>query len=283
MKCEKAVFAIGHSSRDTVEMLLNRGISMEKKPFAVGVRIEHPRKMIDESRYGKFAGNKRLGAAEYKLNCRTSSGRGVYSFCMCPGGVVIASSSEEGGVVTNGMSEFARDAENSNSALLVGISPADTNGFGDSVLAGTAFQRKIEKAAYALGGGGHKAPVQLYGDLKNGRASDALGDVAPSYTPGVTPSDLRECLPEFITSSIAEAICIFGKQIKGFDRYDAVLTAVESRSSSPVRMLRDEKMESSVSGLYPCGEGAGYAGGITSAAVDGIKCAEKIIGFYKNI
>lgn len=256
-------------------MLLNRGVKLEKKPFAVGVRIEHPRKMIDESCYGEFAGNDRLGAAEYKMSCRTSEGRGVYTFCMCPGGTVVAAASEDGGVCVNGMSEFARDAENSNSALLVGITPEDTDI--DDVLAGMKFQRKIERAAFELGGGGYKAPVQLYGDLKLGKASASLGDIHPSYMPGVTPADLRACLPAFVTSAIAEGVEHFARRIKGFDRYDAVLTGVEARSSSPVRILRDENMQSSVKGLYPCGEGAGYAGGITSAAVDGIKVAEKIL------
>lgn len=276
IQCDNVVFAIGHSSRDTVEMLLKRGVEMEKKPFAVGVRIEHPRKMIDESRYGKFASSKRLGAAEYKMSCRTSSGRGVYTFCMCPGGTVVAAASEEGGICVNGMSEFARDAENSNSALLVGITPEDTDM--EDVLAGIKFQRELERAAFKIGGSNYKAPVQLYGDLMLGKASDRLGDVRPSYMPGVTPADLHECLPAFVTSAIAEGVHHFARQIEGFDRYDAVLTGVEARSSSPVRMLRNENMEARIKGLYPCGEGAGYAGGITSAAVDGIKVAEKILG-----
>lgn len=275
IECDNVVFAIGHSSRDTVEMLLDRGVEMEKKPFAVGVRIEHPREMIDKSLYGSFAGHKRLGAADYKMSCRTSAGRGVYTFCMCPGGTVVAAASEEGGVCVNGMSEFARDAENSNSALLVGITPEDTDM--NDVLAGIKFQRDIERAAFKLGGSNYKAPVQLYGDLTLGKASDRLGDVRPSYMPGVTPADLRECLPAFVTSAVAEGVHHFARQIEGFDRYDAVLTGVESRSSSPVRMLRDENMEARIKGLYPCGEGAGYAGGITSAAVDGIKVAEKIL------
>ncbi|MBQ3259148.1 MAG: FAD-dependent oxidoreductase [Clostridia bacterium] len=277
--CEQAVFAIGHSARDTVEMLYRRGLPMEKKPFAVGVRIEHPRRMIDRARYGASAEHPALGAAEYKLVTHLPDGRGVYTFCMCPGGVVIAAASEEGGVSVNGMSEFARDAENSNSALLVGVSVDDM--IGDSPLAGIALQRQMEQAAYTIGGGGYRAPVQLVGDFLKDRASVALGDVNPSYAPGVTPTDLRGCLPPFVSDSLKQALLLFGKQLQGFDRYDAVLTGVESRSSSPVRLLRDACGESTVKGLYPCGEGAGYAGGITSAAVDGIRCARWILEQYQ--
>lgn len=272
ISCRRAVFAIGHSARDTVEMLHRRGVRMERKPFAVGVRIEHPREMVDRSQYGRFAGHPALGAADYKFSCRPGGGRGVYTFCMCPGGEVIAAASEEGGVAVNGMSVFARDARNSNSALLVGVDPADVPGEGP--LAGIALQRWMEQAAYRLGGGGYRAPVQLVGDFRQGVASRILGEVEPSYRPGVTPGNLSDCLPDFVSASIRAALPIFGRQLRGFDRPDAVLTGVESRSSSPVRLMRNERGESSVAGLYPCGEGAGYAGGILSAAVDGLRCAD---------
>lgn len=273
--CSHAILAIGHSARDTAEMLYRRGLPMEQKPFAVGVRIEHPREMIDASQYGPAAGHSALGAADYKLSCTPDGGRGVYTFCMCPGGVVMAAASEEGGVAVNGMSEHARDACNSNSALLVGVAPAD---FGsEHPLAGFAFQRKMEQAAYVLGGGNYHAPAQLVGDFLANRASVGVGEVQPSYLPGVTWTDLRECLPPFVASSLKDALPIFGRQLHGFDRPDAVLTGVESRSSSPVRLLRDSRGQSAVAGIYPCGEGAGYAGGITSAAVDGIRCAEFVL------
>lgn len=273
--CRQAVFAIGHSARDTVAMLRQRGLPMEQKPFAVGVRIEHPRSMIDESQYGKFAGHPALGAADYKLHCVPAGGRGVYSFCMCPGGEVIAAASEEGGVVVNGMSDHARDGCNSNSALLVGVEPGD---FGsDDPLAGFLFQRQLEQAAYRLGGSDYRAPVQLVGDFLAGRPSATAGAVQPSYQPGVTWTDLAEILPGFVTHSLRLALPEFGRRIRGFDRPDAVLTGVESRSSSPVRLLRDAAGQSAVRGIYPCGEGAGYAGGILSAAVDGIRCAEWVL------
>ena len=269
--CNHVILAIGHSARDTAEMLCRRGLPMEQKPFAVGVRVEHPRTMIDKSQYGPAAGHPALGAADYKLSCRPDGGRGVYSFCMCPGGTVVAAASEEEMVAVNGMSVFARDAANSNSALLVGVEPAD---FGsDHPLAGFAFQREMERAAYTLGGGGYRAPAQLVGDFLADRASAGAGEVTPSYQPGVTWCDLRECLPAFVASSLKAALPLFGRQIHGFDRADAVLTGVESRSSSPVRLLRDARGRSAVAGVYPCGEGAGYAGGIMSAAVDGIRCA----------
>lgn len=275
LPCSQAIFAIGHSARDTVQMLYERGVAMEKKPFAVGVRIEHPREMIDHSQYGSAAGHPALGSAEYKLSCHLPNGRGVYTFCMCPGGVVIAAASEAGGVAVNGMSEFARDAVNSNSALLVGVSPDDM--VGESPLSGIALQRQMEQAAYVLGGGEYRAPVQLAGDFLRGVPSTAFGEVQPSYLPGVTLCDLRECLPTFVSRSLQEALPRFGRQLKGFDRYDAVLTGVESRSSSPVRLLRDDTAQSAIRGVYPCGEGAGYAGGITSAAVDGIRCATQLM------
>ena len=269
--CQQVVLAIGHSARDTAEMLCRRGLPMEQKPFAVGVRVEHPRLMIDTSQYGPAAGHPALGAADYKLNCRTNTGRGVYTFCMCPGGTVVAAASEENMVAVNGMSVFARDAANSNSALLVGVEPSD---FGsDHPLAGFEFQRKMERAAYTLGGGGYRAPAQLVGDFMADRASVGAGEVSPSYQPGVSWCDLRECLPAFVSASLKEALPLFGRQLRGFDRADAVLTSVESRSSSPVRLIRDARGRSAVAGVYPCGEGAGYAGGIMSAAVDGIRCA----------
>ena len=273
--CRQMILAIGHSARDTAEMLYAHGLPMEQKPFAVGVRIEHPRTMIDQSQYGPAAGHPALGAADYKLSCTPDGGRGVYTFCMCPGGVVIAAASEEGGVAVNGMSEHARDAVNSNSALLVGVTPAD---FGsEHPLAGFRLQRKMEQAAYVLGGSNYHAPAQLVGDFMANRASVGAGDVQPSYLPGVTWTDLRECLPPFVASSLRDALPIFGRQLHGFDRPDAVLTGVESRSSSPVRLTRDSRGQSAVRGIYPCGEGAGYAGGITSAAVDGIRCAEWLL------
>ncbi len=273
--CCQVILAIGHSARDTAEMLYRHGLPMEQKPFAVGVRIEHPREMIDKSQYGPAAGHPALGAADYKLSCTPDGGRGVYTFCMCPGGVVMAAASEEGGVAVNGMSEHARDAINSNSALLVGVTPAD---FGsEHPLAGFRLQRKMEQAAYVLGGSNYHAPAQLVGDFMAGRASTGVGEVVPSYLPGVTWTDLRECLPAFVASSLRDALPIFGRQLHGFDRPDAVLTGVESRSSSPIRLIRDSRGQSAVRGIYPCGEGAGYAGGITSAAVDGIRCAEWLL------
>ncbi len=275
LPCDRVILAIGHSARDTLETLRDAGFPMEQKPFAVGVRIEHPRELIDHSQYGAAAGHPALGAADYKLNVPLPNDHGVYTFCMCPGGEVIAAASEEGGVAVNGMSTFARDARNSNSALLVGVAPSDLPS--SDVLAGITLQRQMERAAFALGGGNYRAPVQLVGDFCKGCASHTLGDVEPSYLPGVTPADLRECLPPFVAESLRVALPEFGRKLRGFDRYDAVLTGVESRSSSPVRLTRDEDCQSAVRGLFPCGEGAGYAGGITSAAVDGIRCATALI------
>ena len=274
LPCTAAVLAVGHSARDTLATLRARGVPMEQKPFAVGVRIEHPRAMIDRAQYGAAAVHPALGAADYKLHCRPNGGRGVYTFCMCPGGEVIAAASEEGGVVVNGMSEHARAAENSNSALLVGIDPGDLGSL--DPLAGFAFQRRLEQAAFSAGGGGYRAPMQLVGDLLAGRETTALGDVTPSYRPGVTPADLRAVLPTYVIEQIRAALPVFARQIRGFDRPDAVLTGVESRSSSPVRLPRDGSGQSAVAGLFPCGEGAGYAGGILSAAVDGIRVAEYV-------
>lgn len=278
IECDNAIFAVGHSARDTFEMLFRRGVKMEKKPFAVGLRIEHRRDMIDRSLYGNFAKSGSLGSAAYKLSCITGGGVGVYTFCMCPGGFVVPASSEDGRLTVNGMSEFARDAENSNSALLVGISPENVRG--ESPLAGIELQRRIEEKAFLLGGGGFKAPVQLVGDYMQKKPSLGIGGVMPSYVPGFTPAAIDECLPDFVSEAVREALPVFERSIEGFASYDAVLTGVESRSSSPVRMLRGEDGLSSIGGLFPCGEGAGYAGGITSSAVDGIKCAEKLIKLY---
>ncbi len=276
MECDSLVLAIGHSARDTLQMLYERQVPMQQKPYAVGVRIEHKRELIDRSQYGRFAGYEKLGAADYKLACTPDGKRGVYSFCMCPGGYVMPAASEIGHLAVNGMSEYARDAQNSNAPLLVGVAPEDLHS--ENVLAGVELQRKIDKLAFELGGGSYKAPVELVGDLIEGIPSKNFGAVTPSYEPGVTPTDLRDCLPDFVIESIRAALPIFGKMIKGYDSYDAVLTGVESRSSSPVRINRDnETLQSDVKGIYPCGEGAGYAGGIVSAAVDGIKCAEKIL------
>lgn len=268
-----AVLAIGHSARDTYEMLLSRSVTASPKAFAVGVRIEHPRKMIDTSLYGRFAGTAGLGAAPYKIVSHATRDRGVYSFCMCPGGYVMTCVSEEKGLSVNGMSYFSRDGENSNAALLVGVSPAD---YGNDILSGISFQRKIEKAAFSLSGD-YIPPAQLVGDFINHRASKEIGDVNPSSRRGVVLCDLNEILPDFVADPIARAIPDFGRMIEGFDRYDAVLTGVEARSSAPLRLLRNEAFVSSIDGLYPCGEGAGYAGGITSAAVDGIRVAEAVV------
>jgi uncharacterized FAD-dependent dehydrogenase len=276
LETEAVVLAVGHSARDTFEHLLTAGVPMEPKAFAVGARIEHPQGLIDAAQYGKFAGHPALGAADYKLSVHLESGRGVYTFCMCPGGQVVAAASEPGRLATNGMSRFARDGENANAALLVGVGPGD---FGaDGPLAGVAFQRRLEEAAFRLGGGKYRAPVQRVEDFLERRASVRLGDVQPTYRPGVTPCSLDDCLPDFIADSMREGLRRMDARLRGFALPDAVLTAVESRSSSPVRILRGENGQSPVlPGLYPCGEGAGYAGGIVSAAVDGIKCAERIL------
>lgn len=269
------VVAIGHSARDTFEMLHARGVAMEAKPFSIGFRIEHPQSLIDRSRHGKNAANPLLGAADYKLVYHASNGRSVYSFCMCPGGTVVAATSEPGRVVTNGMSQYSRKERNANSGIVVGISPADYPG---GPLAGMEFQRFWESRAFELGGGKYQAPGQLVGDFLAGRPSTALGSVRPSYTPGVHLCDLSLALPEYVVAAIREALPAFAKQIKGFDLADAVLTGVESRTSSPVRITRNDADLQSINtkGLYPTGEGAGYAGGILSSAVDGIKVAEAV-------
>ncbi|MXR36246.1 NAD(P)/FAD-dependent oxidoreductase [Craterilacuibacter sinensis] len=269
------VLALGHSARDTFEMLHERGVYLEQKPFAVGFRIEHPQKLIDEVRWGKYAGHEMLGAADYKLVHQASNGRAVYSFCMCPGGQVVAATSEPGRVVTNGMSQYSRAERNANAGLVVNIEPKDFPG--TDPLAGMRLQRDLESRAYVLGGSNYNAPAQLVGDFIAGRASTALGSVTPSYQPGVTPTDLASALPGYAIEAMREAIPAFAKKIRGYDMNDAVLTGVETRTSSPLRIKRNEVLQSmNVKGLYPAGEGAGYAGGILSAGVDGIKVAEAL-------
>ena len=275
LPCARLLLCPGHSARDTFEMLYRRGVSMEATPFAVGVRIEHRQADCDAAQYRQYAGHPGLPASTYKLSCHLPGGRAAYSFCVCPGGEVVAAASEEGRVVTNGMSEFARDRENINGGLLVNVTPEDYGG-AQAPLAGIAFQRKLESAAYALGGGGYRAPAQRVGDFLAGRPSTGPGRVTPSYRPGVTGTDLHQCLPPFVADTIAEALPLLGRKLRGYDDPDAVLTAVESRSSSPVRIPRDAACQSSLQGLYPCGEGAGYAGGILSAAADGMRCAEQL-------
>ena len=276
LAAEHVILAIGHSARDTFSMLHEKRFSLEQKPFSIGARIEHPQSLINQAQYGAFASHPALGAADYKLALHLPSGRSVYTFCMCPGGSVVASASEEDSVVTNGMSCFARDRENANSALLVGVGPEDY-GSGHP-LAGMFLQREIERRAFLLGGRTGKAPAQLVGDLLAGRASTQLRSVTPSYRPGVVLGDLRELLPDFIVASMCEALPLLGRRLHGFDHPDAVLTGPETRSSSPVRIPRGENLVSvDCAGLYPCGEGAGYAGGITSAAVDGVRCAEAVL------
>jgi uncharacterized FAD-dependent dehydrogenase len=272
------VLAIGHSARDTFEMLHQRGVFIEPKPFSIGLRIEHPQSMIDRHRFGNFAGNPILGAADYKLVHHAGNGRSVYSFCMCPGGTVVAAASEPGRVVTNGMSQYSRNERNANAGIVVGISPPD---YPAGTLAGVEFQRHWEAAAFLAGGSHYAAPGQLVGDYLAGKASPALGDVVPSYRPGVTPTDLASVLPDYAVAAIREALPAFGKQIPGFDRPDAVLTGVETRTSSPIRITRGKNLQSvNTPGLFPAGEGAGYAGGILSAGVDGIKIAQEVAKVY---
>ncbi|CAG4884978.1 FAD-dependent dehydrogenase [Georgfuchsia toluolica] len=268
------VLAIGHSARDTFAKLHARGVFIEAKPFSVGVRIEHPQSLIDRARYGSFAGHPLLGAADYKLVHHCANGRSVYSFCMCPGGTVVAATSEAGCVVTNGMSQYSRNERNANSGIVVGITPAD---YPDGPLAGMKFQRHWESRAFEVGGGNYAAPVQRVGDFLAGRASTALGAVIPSYKPGVHPTDLSRCLPDYAVAAIREALPAFDRQIRGFALQDAVLTGVETRTSSPLRLRRNGEFQSiNTAGLYPAGEGAGYAGGILSSGVDGIKVAEAV-------
>ncbi len=272
-KTDTAVFAIGHSARDTFEKIYQKGLQIEKKNFSVGVRIEHKQEMINNSQYG-IKSKLELPPAEYKLAYHGKN-RSCYTFCMCPGGVVIASSSDEGEIVTNGMSKFARDCENSNSALLVSVTPEDFKG--ESPLEGIYFQKELEQKAFKLGGENFYAPIQRVEDFFENRKTIDLGKVKPSYKPGVTLSNLQEILPDYVTETLKEGLLDFDKKIKGFADKDAILTGVETRSSSPVRILRDENFEANVKGFYPCGEGAGYAGGIMTSAIDGIKCAIKIL------
>ncbi len=275
IETDHAVLAIGHSARDTFASLHAAGVFIEAKPFSIGVRIEHPQSIIDRARFGDCAGNRILGAADYKLVHHAGDGRSVYSFCMCPGGTVVAAASEEGGVVTNGMSQYSRAERNANAGIVVGITPE--RDYPDGPLAGMDFQRHWEERAFVAGGGDYRAPAQRVGDFLTGRASTALGDVMPSYKPGVTPTDLAMCLPEFAVAAIRAALPAFARQIRGFDMADAVMTGVETRTSSPLRIRRDAALRSvNTLGLYPAGEGAGYAGGIYSAGIDGIRVAEAV-------
>jgi hypothetical protein len=274
IRSNHVVLAIGHSARDTFKMLYERGVYIEAKPFSIGFRIEHPQSLIDRCRFGNNAGHPLLGAADYKLVHHCRNGRSVYSFCMCPGGTVVAATSEAGHVVTNGMSQYSRNERNANSGIVVGITPDDYPGH---PLAGIDFQRQLEANAFKLGGENYQAPGQLVGDFLSNRPSSAFGSVLPSYTPGVHLGDLSTSLPEYAIEAIREALPAFDKKIKGFAMNDAVLTGVETRTSSPIRIKRDVRYQSiNTRGLYPAGEGAGYAGGILSAAVDGIKVAEAL-------
>lgn len=276
--CSALVLAIGQGARDTYRMLLNRGVQMQPKPFAIGVRVEHPQTLVDRSQYGAYAGDPRLGAAEYRLTAR-SGDRGVYTFCMCPGGYVVASSSGRGQVVVNGMSNYARDGENANAAIVVQVGQQD---FGTDPLAGVRYCEKLERDAFLAGGGDYCAPASRIADFLAHGKPHAFGSVKPTYRPGVRAVDLWECLPEPIARGIANGILDFAEHLRGFDLQDGVLTAVESRTSAPVRINRTEEGESvSLCGLYPVGEGAGYAGGIVSAAVDGLRAAEKLIAKYR--
>ncbi len=276
LRSRHVVLAPGHSARDLFRLLESRQVHLEPKPFAIGFRIEHPQSMIDRARLGHFAGHPELGAADYKLVHHARNGRAVYSFCMCPGGTVVAATSEPQRVVTNGMSQYSRNERNANAGIVVGIDPQTD--FPGGPLAGVALQEALESHAYLLGGGDYSAPGQLVGDFLRGSSSTQLGEVLPSYKPGVRLGDLTQALPGFAIEAIQEALPVFGRQIRGFDRDDAVLTGIESRTSSPVRITRDPQSLQSlnVTGLYPCGEGAGYAGGILSAGVDGIRVAEAV-------
>jgi len=278
MDTDTLVLAPGHSARDTFELLYRRGIPMIQKPFAIGVRIEHPQSLIGQAQYGAWWN--RLPPADYKLSCHLPSGRSAFTFCVCPGGEVIAAASEQGRLVTNGMSCHARGEANCNGGLLVGVNPSDFES--DHPLAGIVFQRKWEECAFQLGGGHFHAPAQRVEDFLNGVPTVGFGSVVPSYRPAVTPTDLTRCLPEFVAGTLREAMPVFDRKLHGFSMPDAVLTGIESRSSSPVRIVRDHGYQSPVRGLYPCGEGAGYAGGIMSAAVDGMRAAEAVAcGFYE--
>ncbi|QCX34258.1 hypothetical protein FDN13_11410 [Caloramator sp. E03] len=275
--CDVVIAAIGHSARDTFKVLFNKGALLTQKPFAIGVRIEHLQSMIDERQYGIFANHPRLKAADYRLTYTSKKyNRPCYSFCMCPGGYVVAASSEEGMVVTNGMSEYKRDGKNANSAIVVGVGPDDFNS--NHPLAGVDFQRHYERLAFKVGGEDYMAPVQLVGDFLNNELSSRIGIVEPTYTRGYRFGKISECLPNYVVSVLKEGLLEFDKKIKGFADYDAVITGIETRTSSPVRIERDERCEcKTIKGLYPAGEGAGYAGGIISSAVDGIRVAENIM------
>ncbi|MDE5946640.1 MAG: hypothetical protein K2G63_04965, partial [Oscillospiraceae bacterium] len=276
IETDNVILATGHSARDVFEMLYKNSIALAQKNFAVGVRIEHLRSDIDKSLYGNYAGHKALKSADYKLVSHLKNSRSLYTFCMCPGGYVVNASSEKENLAVNGMSLFARDAENSNSALLTGISPLDLNS--DNPLSGMYFQRDIEHKAFIAGGGNYNVPVCLCGDFLERRNSASLGRIKPSCMPDYKFALPDEYLPDFVCETLRAGIKDMARKIKGFDCYDAVITGVESRSSSPVRITRDENLQSvSVQGLYPCGEGAGYAGGIVSAGVDGVKCAEAVL------
>ncbi|WP_373897510.1 NAD(P)/FAD-dependent oxidoreductase [Haloimpatiens sp. FM7315] len=278
--CEALILAIGHSSRDTYKMLYDRQIFMSPKAFAIGVRVEHPQDMININQYGKFANHPRLKAADYRLSYTSkNTGRSVYSFCMCPGGEVVAAASEEGRLVTNGMSYFKRDKENANSAIVVSVNPKDFKD--NSPLSGMEYQRHYEELAYKVGGKSYRAPIQLMGDFIKDRKSNRLGKVIPSYKPGYEFSNIKDCLPNYVVDTLREGFLNFNNKIKGFAYEDALLTGIETRTSAPIRIDRNEKLQSiSAEGLYPAGEGAGYAGGIVSAAVDGIKVAENIMKEY---
>lgn len=283
MPCEILILAIGHSSRDTYELLYKTGITLTAKPFAIGVRIEHHQSLIDESQYGNYAGHERLRAADYRLSYTSEKlNKSIYSFCMCPGGEVVAAASEEKRLVTNGMSYYKRDKVNANSALVVTVGPND---FGnDNPLSGMEFQRHYESLAYNLGGGGYIAPVQLVGDFLDDKVSGKIGKVIPSYLPGYEFKDLGLCLPKYVIGALKEGLLDFDRRIKGYASYDAVLTGIETRTSAPVRIERNENLQGvSLKGLYPAGEGAGYAGGIISAAVDGLKVAESIMKDWSPI
>ena len=279
LPCEKLILCAGHSARKLFSLLLECGVTLTQKPFSMGVRCEHPQELIDRIQYGAFASHPALGAADYKLAVHLPSGRSVYSFCMCPGGEIAAASSEAGRLCVNGMSPFARDGENANAAILVNVEPSDFPSA--HPLAGVALQRTWEEAAFRLGGGGYVAPAQLLGDFLRGEASGGAGSVRPSYPLGVRWCDLAGCLPAFITAALREAFPLFDRKMHGFLFDEAVLTGIEARSSSPVRIVRGEDGQADLRGLYPCGEGAGYAGGILSAAVDGIRTAERVIESYQ--
>ena len=281
IKTNVLLLGIGHSSRDTFEMIHKNGFNLMRKPFAIGVRIEHPQILINRSQYGDNANHPSLKAADYKLSFHDKNGRSAYTFCMCPGGYVMCGSSEEGGVVTNGMSESKRDNFNANSAVLVNIQTDDFPG--NHVLAGMYFQRELEQMAFKVAGSNYNAPAQLVGDFLKGQSSKAMGEVKPTYEPGITFVDFYKLLPNFVTNTLKNALVDFDRKIRGFAMPDAIITGIETRSSSPIRIVRDDNFESNIKGVFPMGEGAGYAGGIMSSAVDGIKVAEEIIMRYKPL